>query len=168
MAATLLKTPRRKDAGKISMFLKCSEAAQNKTAVQHLLSHSTRPSKRGELTGRAATSSSPWPWCLHHEARHPSHHSPARRSSRAPVRQQRPRAPQGAGGRGRHTSGQAGLRDGKLTLWLTAHSARQSSEAKHRDLVGDKKRQKGQLCPKRFSAPGFKSASEGSSQKPCC
>lgn len=75
------------------MFLKCSKAVQNKTAVQHFLSHSTRLSKRGDITAREATSSSACHWCLHHEARHPSPSKPHEKEQPPPCASAAPREP---------------------------------------------------------------------------
>lgn len=156
------------------MFLKCSKAVQNKTAVQHFLSHSTRLSKRGEITVREATSSSACHWCLHHEARHPSPSKPHEKEQPPPCASAAPREPRREQEAVPPTPrGRQGWRKGNSpSAWQQTAPGRVQrfgwEEAKRRDLVGDKKRRKGQLCPKRFPAPGFERVSQDSSQESCC
>lgn len=150
MAATLLKTPRRRETGKISMFLKCSTAMENKTVFCPIPQGFP---EGGETPARGATTSSASRWCLHHKARHPSPPKPHKKEeppSSASAAPGEPRREQAAVARA--PPGRQGGRKGQFTLWLTTVPGRVQTfdceEAKHWDFVGDKKRQKGQLCSK--------------------
>lgn len=170
MAATLLKTPRKRETGKISMFLKCSTAMENKTVFC--------PIPQGFPEGERHQPEGPRPLLhpagasitrpdIHH------HQSHTRRNSRPPPRQQHPESP--AGSRRLwpgHRHGGGG-KEGPIHPLAD----KKQCQAEFRRLVVKRpnigtlleiRKGKKVNCVPRFPAPGCKSVSQGSSEKPHC
>lgn len=170
MDATLLKTPRKKEDWQNVNVLKTQQGSAKQNSILALFVPFHKAFQKGRDTSQRG---------YKHPLLHPrgasitrpdlrQRQSHTRRKSRPALRQQRPESPAGAAAELRPAALRAGRAAERPAHPPADSRCRHSAEAKHQDLVGDKKRQKGQLCPKRFPAPGFKSASQDSSQNPCC